>query len=52
MVKYPRTEAERKCAIERQMMNALREHYKNKLLNERKAASGILEEVRKDAQAS
>jgi len=52
MLKYPRTEAERNCAIERRMMDAVREHYKNKLLNERKAETGILEEVRKDAKAT
>ena len=52
MEKYPRTEAEKICAIERRMMDAVREHYKNKLLNERKAETGILEEVRKDAKAT
>ena len=52
MLKYPRTEAERICAIERRMMDAVREHYKNKLINERKAETGILEEVRKDAKAT
>ena len=52
MLKYPRTEAERTCAIERKMMDAVREHYKNKLLNERNAEKGILEEVRKDAKAT
>ena len=52
MLKYPMTEAERTCAIERRMMDAVREHYKNKLLNERRSEKGILEEVRKDAKAT
>ena len=52
MTKYPRTESERTCAIERRMMDAVREHYKNKLLNERKAETGILEEVRKSSKAT
>ena len=52
MLKYPRTESERTCAIERRMMDAVREHYKNKLLNERKAETGILEEVRKSSKAT
>ena len=52
MLKYPRTEPERTCAIERRMMDAIREHYKNKLLNERNAEKGILDEVREDAKAT
>lgn len=42
--KYPKTQAERNCLIEKRMMDALREAYKTKLENERKAAEGILDE--------
>jgi uncharacterized FlgJ-related protein len=42
--KYPKTQAERNCLIEKRMMNALREAYKLKLENERKAAEGLLDE--------
>jgi hypothetical protein len=42
--KYPKTQAERNCLIEKRMMDALRASYKLKLENERKAAEGILDE--------
>jgi len=42
--KYPKTQAERTCLIERRMMDALRASYKQKLENERKAKEGILDE--------
>jgi hypothetical protein len=42
--KYPKTQAERNCLIEKRMMDALRAAYKTKLENERKAAEGILDE--------
>jgi len=44
--KYPKTQAERNCLIERRMMDALRASYKQKLENERKAEEGILDENR------
>jgi hypothetical protein len=40
--KYPKTEAERKCLIERNMMNAVRNAYFERLLNESKAEADIL----------
>jgi len=42
--KYPKTQAERTCLIEKRMMDALRAAYKIKLENERKAEKGILDE--------
>jgi hypothetical protein len=42
--KYPKTQAERNCLIERRMMDALRASYKIKLENERKAEEAILDE--------
>jgi hypothetical protein len=42
--KYPKTQAERNCLIEKRMMDALRASYKIKLENERKATEGILDE--------
>jgi hypothetical protein len=42
--KYPKTQAERNCLIEKRMMDALRAAYKTRLENERKAAEGILDE--------
>jgi len=41
--KYPKTQAERNCLIERRMMDALRAAYKTRLENERKAAERILD---------
>jgi uncharacterized FlgJ-related protein len=42
--KYPKTQAERNCLIEKRMMDALRASYKTRLENERKAEKGILDE--------
>jgi hypothetical protein len=42
--KYPKTQAERNCLIEKRMMDALRAAYKIRLENERKAEKGILDE--------
>jgi hypothetical protein len=42
--KYPKTQAERNCLIEKRMMDALRAAYKTRLENERKAAERILDE--------
>jgi hypothetical protein len=42
--KYPKTQAERNCLIEKRMMDALRAAYKTRLENERKAEEGILDE--------
>jgi uncharacterized FlgJ-related protein len=42
--KYPKTQAERNCLIEKRMMDALRASYKTRLENERKAEEGILDE--------
>jgi hypothetical protein len=42
--KYPKTQAERNCLIEKRMMDALRLAYKTRLENERTAAEGILDE--------
>ena len=42
--KYPKTEAERKCLIERNMMNAVRQAYFTKLKNESEAKADILGE--------
>jgi hypothetical protein len=42
--KYPKTQAERNCLVEKRMMDALRAAYKTRLENERKAAEGILDE--------
>jgi hypothetical protein len=50
--KYPKTQAERTCLIEKRMMDALRASYKTRLENERKAAEGILDENRKATSRS
>lgn len=42
--KYPKTQSERTCIVEKRMMDALRAAYKKRLENERKAAEGILDE--------
>jgi len=42
--KYPKTQAERNCLIEKRMMDALRAAYKTRLENERKAEERILDE--------
>ncbi len=42
--KYPKTQSERTCIVEKRMMDALRLAYKTRLENERKAAEGILDE--------
>jgi hypothetical protein len=42
--KYPKTQAERNCLIEKRMMDAIRAAYKTRLENELKAAEGILDE--------
>ena len=50
--KYPKTQAERNCLIERRMMDALRASYKQKLENECKAEEGILDENRETQSRS
>ena len=40
--KYPRTQAERKCAIERRMMDRVRDNYRQRLINERIRETQIL----------
>ncbi len=42
--KYPKTQSERTCIVEKRMMDALRLAYKTRLENERKAAERILDE--------
>ena len=42
--KYPKTQSEKTCIVEKRMMDALRAAYKTRLENERKAAEGILDE--------
>jgi len=42
--KYPKTQAERNCLIEKRMMDALRAAYKTRLENERQAKERILDE--------
>lgn len=49
--KYPKTEAECRCLIERNMMNAIRKAYFERLLNESKGKADILGEDGK-AEAS
>lgn len=46
MTRYPITEGEKKCAIEKREMKRMREWYYNKLLNEREGTRDILEEGR------
>jgi hypothetical protein len=43
MAKYPKTESERTCLIEKRMMNDVRRAYAKRLENECKATEGILE---------
>jgi hypothetical protein len=50
--KYPKTQAERNCLIEKRMMDALRASYKTRLENERKAEERILDENRKATSRS
>jgi uncharacterized FlgJ-related protein len=50
--KYPKTQAERNCLIEKRMMDALRASYKLKLENERKAEKGILDQNRETQSRS
>jgi hypothetical protein len=42
--KYPKTQSERTCIVEKRMMDALRAAYKKRLENERQAKEGILDE--------
>lgn len=42
--KYPKTEAERKCLIEWNMMNAVRKAYFERLINESERKENILAE--------
>lgn len=44
MAKYPKTDSERTCLIEKRMMNDVREAMAKKLENEWKAKAGILDE--------
>lgn len=41
--KYPKTESERTCLIEKRMMDDVRKAYAKRLENEWKAKEGILE---------
>lgn len=50
--KYPKTQSERTCIVEKRMMDALRAAYKKRLENERKAAEGILDENREATSRS
>ncbi len=43
MTKYPKTESERTCLIEKRMMDDVRRAYAKRLENECKAKAGILE---------
>jgi hypothetical protein len=46
IAKYPKTQSERTCLIEKRMMDAVREGYRKRLENEWKAKEGILEKGR------
>lgn len=46
ITKYPKTESERTCLIEKRMMDDVRRAYAKRLENECKATAGILEESR------
>jgi len=46
IAKYPKTESERTCLIEKRMMDDVRRAYAKRLENEWKAKAGILEESR------
>jgi len=50
--KYPRTDAERRCAIERAMMDTLRNRYRQQLYNEFTRAEEILATVRPATEAN
>jgi hypothetical protein len=43
--KYPKTAAERRCMIEKRMMDAVRANYRQKLINELTAKAKILDSV-------
>jgi hypothetical protein len=51
IAKYPKTQSERTCLIEKRMMDAVREGYRKRLENEWKAKEGILEEGRDSEDA-
>jgi phage pi2 protein 07 len=44
IAKYPKTESERNCLIEKRMMDMVREAYRKRLENECEAKTGILDE--------
>lgn len=44
IAKYPKTDSERTCLIEKRMMGDVRRAYAKRLENEWKAKEGILEE--------
>ena len=44
MTRYPKTESEMRCKVEREMMQRLRNYYYEKLINERKSEGNILAE--------
>lgn len=46
MTRYPITEGERRCAIEKREMARMRDWYYNKLLNERETTERILAQDR------
>jgi hypothetical protein len=50
--KYPMTPAERRCKIERQMMDVLRNRYRQQLYNEFTRTKKILDTVRQAAEAN
>jgi hypothetical protein len=49
MARYPKLENERKCALERNLRNAARQSYLQKLINERAREASILERGGGDA---
>jgi hypothetical protein len=49
--KYPKTLAERRCLTEKRMMDRLREHYRQKLINEFTAKAKVLDSVCEAAKA-
>jgi hypothetical protein len=52
MEKYPRTQAERRCAIERRMMDAVRDNYRKKLIDEFTRKAQVLDSVRPATEAN
>lgn len=44
IAKYPKTQSERTCLIEKRMMDEVRENYRKRLENEWEAKTGILYE--------